>query len=94
MQLGDLVPKMHQQISESNALGTTLDVKLKQAANPLIDADLITAMTTMDEAQENLRLMSTDCDTRLKEITTKVESEAGQAKQRADDMTTVKTLHC
>ena len=74
VQLGDLVPKMQQQIIESNALGTTLDAKLNQAVNCSIDADLITAMTKMSEAQDNLRLMSIDCDKRLKEITQKIES--------------------
>ena len=62
VQLGDLVPKMQQPIIETNALGTTLDAKLMQAVNPLIDADLITVVQKISNAQDNLRLMTIDCD--------------------------------
>ena len=91
VQLGDLIPTMAKQIADSSALATTLDAKLQLAVNPLLDADLITAMTRMSETQETLRLMSVDCDRRLKEVITKVESEAAQAHQRADDLSTIKT---
>ena len=94
VQLGDIVPKMQQQIIESNALGATLDAKLKQAVNPLLDADLIPAITKLSEAQDNLRLMTIDCDKRLVELTKRMEAEAIQSNQRADDMTTVKSHTC
>ena len=89
--LGDIVPKMQQQIIESNALGTTLDAKLKKTVNRLLDADLIPAMTKLSEAQDNLRMMTIDCDKRLVELTKRMEAEAIQSNQRADDMTTVKS---
>ena len=91
VQLGDLVPKMQQQIIETNALGTALDAKLMQAVNPLIEADLITVVQNISDAQDNLRLMTIDCDKRLVEITRRMESEAAQTSQRTDDMTTVKS---
>ena len=91
VQLGYLVPKMQQHIPETNALGTTLDAKLMQAVNPLLDADMITVVQKISDAQDNLRLMTIDCDKRLVEITKRMESEAAQTNQRADDMTTVKS---
>ena len=91
IQLGDIVPKMQQQIIESNALGNTLDAKWKQAVNPLLDADLITVVQKISDAQDNLRQMTVDCDNILVEITKKMEIEASQNTQRADDMTTVKS---
>ena len=41
----------------------------EQAANPLLDADRITAMTKINEAQDNLRMMTIDCDKKLVELT-------------------------
>ena len=91
VQLGDLIPRMAQQIAESSALAKTLDAKLEQAVNPLVDADLITAMMKMDEAQSKLRLMSQDCDKRLKEVIVKIDREATVVQQQTEALNAVKT---
>ena len=90
-QLGELIPRMNTQIEASNALATTLDAKLKEAVNPMIEADLITGMRRVNDMQTTLHAMTTDCDKRLKEVVNAVDKLTIGANDQADSMNAMKT---
>ena len=91
VQLGDIIRKMALQIDASDALARTLDAKLKEAVNPLVDANLIPAMAKMDETVAKLQEETKDCDKRLREYVVKLESEAARTRQQVEGMDAVKT---
>ena len=89
-QLGSIIPKMTEQIDESSALAKTLDATLQHAVNPLVDADLISAMKKAGGQLVKLHEMAFDCDKRLKDIVTKIDQDTVKTQERVDSMSTLK----
>ena len=66
------------------------DAKLQHAVNPLVDADLISAMKKADGQLVKLHEMEFDCDTRLKDMFTKIDKNTVKTQERVDSMSTLK----
>ena len=71
-QLQSLVPQAAQTAQEANNLAQTLDAKLKEAINPIAEADLLTAVKRADSMLTSLNTMATEADQKIKDIEAKM----------------------
>ena len=73
-QLEGLIPKVQQQAQEADDLAKTLDANLKAAVNPIIEADLVSAVQKADQLIANLDAARAETTQKVRDVEVKLSS--------------------